>query len=217
MAPGRWPRSRDAGRFEQLRANLNGALASSGLACNAAGVLEAVERPRDIPEAERRAWDSRDGMALRGRHPDVVRCCRPGWTAKDRFGVVLEAAMGVAEKLRARTGLLEDGTALVDRSLGGRWPALAINPRSTEAERDEQEAFANLVRGVFGMFPGPDARGPGAGRTIGREDAADLLALASFIHRRLDAARRPARAARHRARGRRPSCRGVNGGPSPRP
>lgn len=191
MKPKRW--LRDAARFEPLRANLNGALAVSGLACSAAGVLEAIDRAQAIPEAERRARDLRVAVVLRGAHPEVVRCCRPELLAKDYFFVVIEAVKSIADKLRARTGLQDGGAVLPDLSLGGRSPMLALNPCGTESGRDEQVAFANLVKGVLGVFPGPIRRKLRAEWPIGREDAEDLLSLASLVHRRLDSAHGPAR------------------------
>lgn len=191
MKPERW--LRDTARFEPLRSNLNRALAFAGLACDAAGKLEAVEEVRTIAEAERRARDLRADMARRGVHPDVLLCCRPELLADDYFHAVLEAVKSVADKLRARTGLLDDGAILVDRALAGEPPMLAINPRATKSEVDEQRGFANLVKGVFGMFRNPTAHELRAKWPMGQEDAEDLLSLVSLVHRRLDAARMPAR------------------------
>lgn len=191
MKPERW--LRDPARYEPLRANVNRALAFAGLACDAAGALAAAEQVQTIAQAERRAEDLRADMMRRGVHPDVVRCCRPELLADDYFHAVLEAVKSVADKLRTRTGLLDDGAALVDRALGGEPPMLAINPRATKSELDEQKGFINLVKGVFGMFRNPTAHELRAKWPIGREDAEDLLSLASLIHRRLDAAHMPAR------------------------
>lgn len=63
----------------------------------------------------------------------------------------------VADKIRTRTGLDDDGAALVDRVLSGSPPLLAINALSTASERSEQSGFANLVRGTFSMFRNPTA------------------------------------------------------------
>ena len=99
----------------------------------------------------------------------------------------------VADKLRVRTGLTDDGATLVDRALGGSPPMLAINPLHTESEKGEQRGFANLVRGVFGMFRNPTAHEPRIYWPMTKYDADDLLSLVSLIHRRLDAAHIPPR------------------------
>ena len=191
MKPERW--MREPARFEPVRTNLNRALAFAGLACSEAGVLSATERAETIGEAERRAQDLRADMIRRGVHADVVLCCRPELLADDYFHAVLEAVKSVGDKIRSKTGLLDDGATLIDRALGGDPPMLAINQRNTKSELDEQKGFVNLVKGVFGMFRNPTAHELRAKWPMQRDDAEDLLSLASLIHRRLDAAFMPPR------------------------
>jgi uncharacterized protein (TIGR02391 family) len=100
----------------------------------------------------------------------------------------------VADKIRDRTGLGDDGNALVDRALTGDSPMLAINDLTNESERGEQRGFANLVRGTFGMFRNPTAHAPRIHWPMKKDDAEDLLSIVSLIHRRLDAAHMPPRA-----------------------
>jgi uncharacterized protein (TIGR02391 family) len=99
----------------------------------------------------------------------------------------------VADKMRVRTGLSDDGGTLVDRVLGGDPPMLAINTRGTASERSEQGGFANLVKGVFGMFRNPTAHEARIHWLMTKTDAEDLLTLVSLIHRRLDAGHMPPR------------------------
>ena len=191
MKPERWLRERH--RFEPLRASLNEALAFAGLAVDAAGVLGSAEAASTISEAQRRADDLRADLARRGTHADVLRFCRSELVADDYFHAVLEAMKSVAEKIRAKTGLEEDGAELVDRALGGKPPMLAVNALATETERGEQRGFANLLRGAFGMFRNPTAHAARVTWAMTKEDAEDLLTLASLIHRRLDASHMPPR------------------------
>jgi uncharacterized protein (TIGR02391 family) len=139
-------------RFEPMRTHLNEALAFAGLAVDASGTLAAVEQVRTLSEAQRRAQELRADLTTRGVHPDVPRFCREELLADNYFHAVLEAVKSVADKLRARTGLTDDGAPLVDRALTGDLPMLAINPLKTESEKSEQRGFANLLRGTFGMF-----------------------------------------------------------------
>lgn len=104
-----------------------------------------------------------------------------------------EAVKSVADKMRMRTGLADDGATLVDRVFSGNPPLLAINVLSTASERSEQSGFANLVRGTFGMFRNPTAHEARIHWAMSKEDAEDLLSIVSLIHRRLDAAHMPAR------------------------
>ena len=191
MKPARF--SREPQRFEPLRALLNQALAFAGLVVDEAGRLTTAEAARTLPEAQRRARELRADMEGRGVHPDVLRFCRAELLVDNYFHAVQEAVKSVADKMRARTGVSDDGAGLVDRVFGGDPPLLAINPRTTVSERSEQSGFANLVRGTFGMFRNPTAHEARIHWTMSKEDAQDLLTIVSLIHRRLDRAQMPPR------------------------
>ena len=175
-------------RFETLRAKVNAALSFAGLAVMASGELVPTESVTTLAEAARRAQELRADLAARHTHPDVLACCRAELVADNYFHAVLEAAKSIAVKLRARTGLLSDGAALVDAALSGDSPALRISRFATESERSEQRGFATLVKGVFGMFRNPTAHEAKVLWQMDKADAEDLLSMASLIHRRLDAA-----------------------------
>ncbi len=185
--------SREPQRYEPMRALLNGALAFSGLVVDETGKLVKSETARTLSEAQRRARELRVDLEGRGVHPDVLEFCRSELLADNYFHAVLEAVKSVADKLRIRTGLTDDGAALVDRVLGGNPPLLAINPCASVSERSEQKGFANLVRGTFGMFRNPTAHEPRIHWTMTKADAEDLLTVVSLIHRRLDKAHMPPR------------------------
>jgi uncharacterized protein (TIGR02391 family) len=172
-----------------MRANVNRSLAFSGLAVNASGQIYAVDRAETLSEAQRRADELRADLTTRGVHPDVLRFCRAELVADNSFHAVLEATKSIAEKLRVKSGLSEDGAKLVDAALCGAAPRLAINDLITESQRSEQSGFANLVKGVFGMFRNPTAHEAHIQWAMRKVDAEDLLSIASLIHRRLDDAR----------------------------
>jgi uncharacterized protein (TIGR02391 family) len=186
MKPERY--AREPERFEPMRANLNRALAFSGLMVSASGELSAVEKAETLTEATRRAEELRADLTRRGVHPDVLWFCRAELVADNYFHAVLEATKSIADKLRSKTGFTEDGAQLVDMALGGSAPRLAINALITESQKSEQKGFANLLKGTFGMFRNPTAHEARLLWNISREDAEDLLSLASLIHRRIDAA-----------------------------
>ena len=173
---------------EPMRANLNRALAFSGIAVSATGELSPVTRAETLTEATRRADELRADLTRRGVHADVLRFCRAELVADNYFHAVLEATKSIADKLRAKSGLAEDGAKLVDATLCGSAPRLAINELLTDSQRSEQSGFANLVKGTFGMFRNPTAHEARVLWAMSKEDAEDLLSLASLIHRRLDAA-----------------------------
>jgi uncharacterized protein (TIGR02391 family) len=177
------------GRFETMRANLNRALAFCGMAVDATGQIRVVDRAETLPEAQRRADDLRTALTTRGVHPDVLRFCRAELVADNYFHAVLEATKSIADKIRTKSGLSEDGAKLVDIALCGSAPRLAINDLATESQRSEQTGFANLVKGVFSMFRNPTAHEPRILWAMNKRDAEDLLSLAPLIHRRPDASR----------------------------
>lgn len=115
MKPERYTREPD--RFEPMRANLNHALAFAGLAVEASGELISVERASTLSEAQQRAADLRADLQVRNIHPDIIRFCREELLVDNYFHAVLESVKGVADKLRARTGLTDDGAPLIDRAL----------------------------------------------------------------------------------------------------
>jgi uncharacterized protein (TIGR02391 family) len=185
--------AREPQRFEPLRANLNRALAFARLEVSEAGELTATEQARTLPEAERRAQELRSVLSTRGVHEDVLRFCRAELLEDNYFHAVLEAVKSMADKIRVRTGLTDDGDELVARAFSGEIPMLAINVLKTKSERSEQSGFANLLRGTFGMFRNTTAHEARINWVMAREDAEDLLSLLSLIHCRLDKAHMPSR------------------------
>lgn len=191
MNPARYVREPD--RFEPMRSRLNTALAFTGHAVDAAGQLTKGEAVHTLKDAQRRARELRADLADRDVHPDVLACCREELLADDYFHAILEATKSVVLKLQDRTGLNVDGVVLVDQALAGELPALAINGLRTPSELSEQRGFANLVRGVFGLFRNPTAHEARIRWGVDKRDAEEALTLVSLIHRRLDGATRPVR------------------------
>lgn len=191
MKPAQYVRQPD--RYEPMRANLNRALAFSGLAVDESGELFSVESAKTLTEAERRANDLRADLALRGVHPDILRFCKKELLAENYFHAVLEATKSLADKLRNRTGLTDDGAILIERSFAGEIPILAINPLLTESDRSEQRGFANLLKGIFGMFRNTTAHAPKINWAVNKEDAEEVFTLLSLAHKRIDAANMPSR------------------------
>ncbi|MDH7797912.1 MULTISPECIES: TIGR02391 family protein [unclassified Beijerinckia] len=186
MKPTRWVGKREA--FERLRARLNQALMLMGLVVKETGDLVEIDTAGTLSEAERRARELRADLLSRDIHPDVAMFCRSELLTDNYFHAVLEAVKSIGDKLRVRTGLLDDGAVLIDRALGGDLPILAINRRATKSEVDEQKGFVSLVKGTFGMFRNPAAHEAKLNWKMSREDAEDLMSLVSLIHRRLDKA-----------------------------
>ncbi|MES2701562.1 MAG: TIGR02391 family protein [Bacteroidota bacterium] len=185
MKPERYLKQQE--RFEPMRANVNRALGFCGLCIDAAGILQVTSLVHTLEDANKRADDLRANLIRRGVHVDVLRFCRAELVADNYFHAVLEATKSIADKLRMKSGLSGDGAKLVDGTLCGSSPLLALNELQTDSERSEQSGFANLVKGTFGMFRNTTAHEARILWSMTKEDAEDLLSLASLIHRRLDA------------------------------
>lgn len=191
MKPARF--SRFPHRFEPMRHNLNRALSFCGLEMDQAGEIVSVNKAFTLSEAQLRAQALRTDLIARGVHSDVMAFCREELLHQNYFHAVLEAVKSIADKLRARTGLDDDGGVLIDRVFGGDTPMLAINSLASRSERNEQRGFVNLLKGTYGMFRNPTAHEARINWDMKKEDAEDLLSLVSLIHRRIGGAIMPSR------------------------
>lgn len=183
-----------AARHDAMRYRLNRALLLAGLHCDEAGAVGAAEAATTVSEAERRARSFRPGLERRNAYPEVLRFCAAEWLADDHFHAVQEAVKSVMDRLRVMTGLALDGAELVNPALGGDSPILAINPRATRSQRDEQKGFVNIVLGCYGMFRNPTSHEARIRWPMSQQDAEDLMSTVSLVHRKLDVATMPARA-----------------------
>jgi uncharacterized protein (TIGR02391 family) len=174
MKPERYTRCPE--RFEPLRANLNRGLLFAGLQVESDGEVISSERAATLPDAIRRADELRADLAARGVHENVLAFCKAELVADNYFHAVLEATKSLAAKLRDRTGLTDDGAALVDRALSGNPPMLAINDLAGESQMSEQRGIANLVKGMFGMFWNTAAHAPKVLWNMHNGDAENLSA-----------------------------------------
>lgn len=186
MAPVRYVNNQDF--FEARRTELNTVLAFCGYELGKDGKIRAVQKADTIDEAQKRANLLKKKLMDRKVHIDVLRFCRSELLQDNYFHAVFEATKSVADKIREKTGLVEDGAELVDKAFGVSDPFLAINTLRTPVEQSEQKGFTNLLKGLFGVFRNTTARIPKIKWIIEEQDALDLLSLVSYIHRRLDAA-----------------------------
>ena len=181
--------------FETKRSELNRVLAFCSLTLGEDGKVRTAKTACTLTEAEQKADRLKRVMRERGVHSDVLTFCQSRLLEDNYFHAVLEASKSVAEKIRQRTGLTDDGAALVDRAFGFRnlVPFLAFSRLETETQQSEQTGLMNLMKGVFGAFRNPIAHEPQIKWTVTEQDAMDLLTTVSLLHRRIDAARRTLR------------------------
>lgn len=181
----------EPGVFDARQHDLNMALAFAGLRLRDDGQLEPVPAAATLTEAQQRASRLRAELMRRGVAADVLRFCQPELLDGNYFHAVFEATKSVAQKLRDRTRLTVDGSRLVDEALGidgGRTPLLAWNTLATGNDRNEHQGVVLMMKGTFVYFRNLPAHVPSAFRVITEQEALELLTIASFLHRRLDAA-----------------------------
>lgn len=194
MDPVRYLNNREG--FEYRRHALNDVLVFCGYSVAVDGKIRGEVAAKTLDEAEERAGRLKSELQRRAVHHDVLRFCRAELVRNNYFHAVLEVTKSVADKIRFRTGLTTDGSALVDQAFGSGSvgiPLLAFNSLQTETERGEQTGMMSLMKGMFSSFRNPTAHAPKISWSITEEDAMDLLSLASLLHRRIDAAHRTPR------------------------
>jgi uncharacterized protein (TIGR02391 family) len=185
-----------ASAFESKRQELNQVLAFCGYILGEDGKVQRQTAVRTLMEAEEQAGRLRAELQRRGVHGDVMKFCRSELLQKNYFHAVFEATKSVADKIRSKTGLTADGADLVDQAFGSGkagMPFVAFNTQQTETERSEHIGLMNLMKGMFGAFRNVTAHAPKITWSMTEQDALDLLTIASFLHRRLDAAVRTPR------------------------
>jgi uncharacterized protein (TIGR02391 family) len=179
----------DKALYTERRTRINEVLSFLGLSLAEDGTLRQGQTAKTIDEAQARVGRLRKKMNDRDVHPDVLRFCKAELLQENYFHAVFEATKSVADKIREKANLISDGADLVDNAFGlgqANAPKLAFNTLQTESERSEHKGFANLLKGMFGMFRNVTAHVPKIKWTINEEDAIDSLTLASLLHRKLD-------------------------------
>lgn len=182
--------------FEERRSALNGVLVFVGLELRSDGNLTQGVAARTLDEAQQRAGRLRAELVKRNVHPEVLKFCRAELLQNNHFHAVLEATKSVSQKIRDKTGLTGDAGELAELALApGKVgvPFLAFNTLQTDSELSEQKGLKNLMVGFFGTFRNTTAHAPKITWSMSEQDALDLLTMASFLHRRLDAAARTPR------------------------
>ena len=175
--------------FREFCRGLNRILRFSCVEYRDDGEFHRVTPTRDLTEAERRARAMENKLASRRVHSEVQRYCKAQYMEENYFHAVFEAAKGLAERIREKTGLKIDGVNLIretfERPKGG-FPILAINALETETELNEHDGLTNLIIGAFKLFRNPIAHTPKILWQHDIEDAVDCLTLISFLHFKLD-------------------------------
>ena len=174
--------------FTSRQVAMNEVLVFLGLRLNDAGKLVTGATAQTLTEAAQHAKSLRVELNRRQAHSQVLRYCSQEILEGNPFHASLEAAKSVPDRLRDMTGMEGDGAALIDAVMGLSHPRIAINTLQTKSEQDEHAGFANLCKGLLGMFRNPVAHDPRTSRSVSDAELLELLMIVSMVHRRLDAA-----------------------------
>lgn len=176
--------------FIETRGQLNEALHFAGMELAEDGQLHRVQAATTLSAVEERARRLKTTLLARDIHPDVLKFCKAELVEENYFHAVLEATKSVADKIRSKTGLTSDGSQLVDEAFGlaHGLPRLAFNTLQTPTEKSEHTGFMSLMKGMFSAFRNPTAHAAKVRWQVTEQDAQELLALVSLLHRRLDQA-----------------------------
>lgn len=172
--------------FHELRDDLNQQLSFAGFKISEEGKLQKVKIAKTLKDAEERANRLKSKLKNRNAHDEIFKYCKAELLANNYFHSVFEAVKSLAERIRTKSGLTKDGSALIDEAFSIKNPLLKINDLSSETMESEHKGFANLIKGVFGMFRNTTAHAPKITWSISEEDALDILSTISLIHRKLD-------------------------------
>lgn len=175
--------------FNDTRFKINQILSFEGLNIGEDGKVTKSTKSNTIGEAAARASKLKDHLIARNVHPDVLKYCKEELVVDNYFHAVFEATKSVADKIRNKSGLTSDGSALVDEAFSIKSiPYLALNSLQTDSEKNEQKGFMNIMKGLFGAFRNTTAHAPKITWAIEEIDALDILSMVSLVHRRLDKA-----------------------------
>jgi len=186
MDPVRYTSTPDV--FAWRRDGLNVVLALCGYRVRDDGKVAHTTAETTLAGAQARAGRLKGLLEARATHPDVFKYCRAELLQDNYFHAVFEAIKGLGQRLRDMSGLPTDGADLVNTALSTKSPIIAINSLSTDTETSEQKGVAHLMIGLFGAIRNPTAHSPKIVWAMPEQDAIDMFALVSFLHRKLDSA-----------------------------
>ena len=173
-------------KFEFIRGELNKRLSFIGLFLNESAIFNPVEKTKTIKDAELRVNRFKSKLESRNIHFKIFNYCNAELISENYFHSVFEAVKSIAEVIRQKTNLTSDGAELIEQAFSVNNPLLKINSLNTETEKSEQKGFANLIKGVFGMFRNTTAHSPKIVWNISEDEALDIMTTISLIHKKID-------------------------------
>jgi uncharacterized protein (TIGR02391 family) len=173
----------DRERFERFLTAVDSVLEFYGLHIRDDGSLERTSEKtvtvRHTKSPDETAFDNR------GFHPHVVRHARSHFCRSAYFHAVFECCKAFDKAIRDNTGNSKSGQPLMSEAMSLNGP-LKLNSQTTTSEKDEQQGIMYLCMGLMNAVRNPQAHEPELNWPMARDDALDVLALISFLFRKLE-------------------------------
>lgn len=116
-------------------------------------------------------------------HPVVVNSSWAQFSVGHLRDAVLNAHVALGDLIRQRTGLTQDGKALVEQALSMQKPLLVLSNLDTESGRNDQAGFMQIISGAFVGIRNPKAHS--LEHDLDTTKAAQYLVFASLLARRI--------------------------------
>ncbi len=173
-------------KYKYLFEGTNKALLLAGLEITKEGKLIEAVQAKTLDEVDRRVNSLQRQLYIRAIHSEVQKYCIKDYLQKDYYDAVFEAAKGLAERVRAISGLTTDGGTLFQTAFSKNDPYLFFNSMQTDSEKSEFTGLKELMEAIFHLVRNPAAHTPKINWKVDEAKALDVLTLISFAHKYLD-------------------------------
>jgi uncharacterized protein (TIGR02391 family) len=172
-------------KYESFLSAINQVLEFYGLQVRDDGTFhtqrERASTVRHTKGADERAFDDR------GFHPMVIKHGKSHFSRGAFFHAVFEVCKAFDAEVKTKSGFDEHGQSLMGKALSLSGP-LKINSQRSQSERDEQDGIKFLCMGLMNAVRNPQAHEPELSWPMSKDDALDVLALTSFLFRKIESA-----------------------------
>lgn len=169
--------------FLSILREVNAVLEFYGLCIDEEGKLLRMQEPtktvRQTKTEDERAFNSRNF------HPKVIEHGRQRFSEGNYFHSVFECCKAFDAAVRYNSGINKSGDALMGEALSPTGP-IKLNSQTTQSENDEQKGIMFLCKGLMSAVRNPQAHEPELSWKMTQQDALDVLAMLSFLFRKLE-------------------------------
>jgi uncharacterized protein (TIGR02391 family) len=119
-------------------------------------------------------------------HPEIIEHALPKYQDGHFRNAVLDSVIAIFDLIRQRTGLSEDGNALIRKAFALPNPCLILSGLDSESGRNDQTGFLSIFQGIYQGVRNPNAHS--LSNDFTKIEAAQYLVLASLLARRVEEA-----------------------------